>query len=124
MRSSPFKGEVGRGMGMVRIDVQGMQGMLAAVRNLARGRTMTLREIGKHYGESVVVPQLAGTAVEVADQLQTLFKTRSCDGFMISPAYLPGGFDDFVDVVVPELQSRGLFRTAYTGETLRANFED
>ena len=41
------------------------------------------------------------------------------DGFMILPAYFPGAFDDFVDLVVPELQRRGLFRTEYAGSTLR-----
>jgi N-acetyl-S-(2-succino)cysteine monooxygenase len=40
---------------------------------------------------------------------------------MIQPAYFPGGFDDFVEQVVPELQRRGLFRTEYAGKTLRDN---
>lgn len=103
------------------IQVQGMQGMLAAVRSLADGKSMTLREIGQRYGESVVVPQIVGTPSQVADQLEALFINGACDGFMVSPAYLPGGFDDFVDLVVPELQCRGLFRTEYTGATLREN---
>jgi alkanesulfonate monooxygenase len=37
------------------------------------------------------------------------------------PPYLPGGLDEFVDHVVPELQRRGLFRTEYEGHTLREN---
>ena len=41
------------------------------------------------------------------------------DGFIVMPAYFPGAFDDFVDLVVPELQRRGLFRTEYSGPTLR-----
>ena len=41
------------------------------------------------------------------------------DGFMIQPAYFPGAFNDFVDLVVPELQRRGLFRREYAGTTLR-----
>jgi hypothetical protein len=41
------------------------------------------------------------------------------DGFMVSAAQSPGTFNDFVDSVVPELQRRGLFRTEYTGDTLR-----
>ena len=106
------------------IQVQGMQGMLAAVRSLGQGQSMTLREIGKRYGESVVVPQIAGTPRQVADQLEALFISRACDGFMVSPAYLPGGFDDFVDLVVPDLQRRGLFRTEYTGKTLREHMTD
>lgn len=43
------------------------------------------------------------------------------DGFLIQPAHLPGGLDDFVDLVIPELQERGLFRTEYEGTTLREN---
>jgi alkanesulfonate monooxygenase len=39
----------------------------------------------------------------------------------VPPPYLPGGLDDFVDLVIPELQSRGLFRTEYEGATLREN---
>jgi FMN-dependent oxidoreductase (nitrilotriacetate monooxygenase family) len=106
------------------IQVQGMQGMLAAVRNLSPGSAMTLREIGKYYGQSVVVPQIAGTAAQIADQLEAWFRGDACDGFMVSPAYLPGGFDEFIQRVVPELQQRRLFRTAYRGETLRANLKD
>ena len=41
------------------------------------------------------------------------------DGFIIQASYLPGGFEDFVNLVVPELQCRGLFRTEYSGHTLR-----
>lgn len=106
------------------IEVQGMQGMLAAVRNLAQGQPLTLREIGKRYGQSVVVPQFAGTAAQVADQLEALFVEHACDGFMVSPGHLPGGFDDFIAGVVPELQRRGLFRTAYQGATLREHLRD
>ena len=42
-----------------------------------------------------------------------------CDGFNIMPPFLPGGLDDFVELVIPELQRRGLFRTEYEGRTLR-----
>jgi alkanesulfonate monooxygenase len=37
------------------------------------------------------------------------------------PPFLPGALDDFVDLVIPELQRRGLFRTEYEGRTLREN---
>jgi len=43
----------------------------------------------------------------------------ACDGFNVTPAILPGGGEDFVDMVVPELQRRGLFRTEYEGRTPR-----
>jgi alkanesulfonate monooxygenase SsuD/methylene tetrahydromethanopterin reductase-like flavin-dependent oxidoreductase (luciferase family) len=45
----------------------------------------------------------------------------ACDGFMIQTPYMPGGLDDFVRLVVPELQRRELFRRAYDGTTLRDN---
>ncbi|MEC9287096.1 MAG: nitrilotriacetate monooxygenase, partial [Chloroflexota bacterium] len=44
------------------------------------------------------------------------------DGFMLSPIYNPGAIEEFVDLVVPELQRRGRFRTAYTGTTQRDHF--
>ena len=45
----------------------------------------------------------------------------ACDGFNIMFPYVPGGLDDFVDQVVPELQRRRLFRREYEGKTLREN---
>jgi alkanesulfonate monooxygenase SsuD/methylene tetrahydromethanopterin reductase-like flavin-dependent oxidoreductase (luciferase family) len=109
---------------LAELQVQGMQGMLAAVKNLDSTGRLTLREIGRHYGQSVVVPQIAGTATQVADALEDLFRDEACDGFMVSPAHLPFGFDDFVQQVVPELQRRELFRTRYRAVTLRENLQD
>jgi FMN-dependent oxidoreductase (nitrilotriacetate monooxygenase family) len=60
-----------------------------------------------------------GTAAEVADEMQRWFEGGACDGFNILAPYHPGGLERFVDLVVPELQRRGLFRTAYAGTTLR-----
>ena len=53
--------------------------------------------------------------------MQEWFEAEACDGFNITPATLPGGAEDFVEMVVPELQGRGLFRTEYEGATLRQN---
>jgi hypothetical protein len=53
--------------------------------------------------------------------MQAWFEAAACDGFNITPATLPGGGEDFVDMVVPELQRRGLFRIEYEGRTLREN---
>ena len=49
------------------------------------------------------------------------FKDGACDGFNVMPAFQPGSLKDFVDMVIPELQRRGLFRTEYEGTTLREN---
>ena len=62
-----------------------------------------------------------GTPTDIADAMQEWFEAQACDGFNITPATLPGGGEDFVDMVVPELQRRGLFRTEYEGRTLREN---
>ena len=62
-----------------------------------------------------------GTPADIADAMQEWFEAAACDGFNITPATLPGGGEDFVEMVVPELQRRGLFRTEYEGRTLREN---
>ncbi|HVY18442.1 MAG TPA: nitrilotriacetate monooxygenase, partial [Rhodopila sp.] len=62
-----------------------------------------------------------GTPTSIADEMQAWFEGRGADGFLVHPATLPGGLDDFVDLVVPELQDRGLFRHEYAGTTLRDN---
>jgi FMN-dependent oxidoreductase (nitrilotriacetate monooxygenase family) len=62
---------------------------------------------------------ILGTPEEIADILQDWFESHACDGFNILPPYFPGAFQDFVDMVIPVLQERGLFRRDYTGTTLR-----
>ena len=62
-----------------------------------------------------------GTPGDIADVMQEWFEAGACDGFNITPATLPGGGEDFVALVVPELQRRELFRTEYEGSTLRQN---
>jgi alkanesulfonate monooxygenase SsuD/methylene tetrahydromethanopterin reductase-like flavin-dependent oxidoreductase (luciferase family) len=62
-----------------------------------------------------------GTAARVAEQLNEYVQTDACDGFILVPHLTPAGLDDFVDQVVPLLQERGVFRTEYSGTTLRDN---
>ncbi|MGD9806258.1 MAG: LLM class flavin-dependent oxidoreductase [Hyphomicrobiaceae bacterium] len=64
---------------------------------------------------------LIGTASDIANVMQDWFENEACDGFNITPTHLPAGCEDFVDMVTPELQRRGLFRTEYEGTTLREN---
>ena len=64
---------------------------------------------------------MVGTAKSIVDEMEEWIATEASDGFTIQFPYLPGGLDDFVQQVVPELQRRGLFRTAYEGKTLREN---
>jgi len=83
------------------------------------GTPMTVREVGRRHGESVGLPQFVGTPRSVADQMEAFMATAGGDGFMLSPIYAPGAIEEFCDLVVPELQRRGLFRTAYEGRTAR-----
>ena len=62
---------------------------------------------------------VAGTPEQVADTMQEWAEQGAADGFNVMPPWLPGGFDVFVDEVVPILRRRGLFREEYTGTTLR-----
>jgi alkanesulfonate monooxygenase len=64
---------------------------------------------------------LIGTPTDIADVMQDWFEDDACDGFNITPTHLPGGCEDFVEMITPELQRRGLFRIEYEGRTLREN---
>ncbi|KAA0113609.1 LLM class flavin-dependent oxidoreductase [Mycolicibacterium sp. P9-22] len=101
------------------VQVTGTQGLFDTARRVANRDNLTLRDIGKWYAQGVLLPQYVGTASQVADQIEESFTSGEADGFMVSAAQSPGTFNDFVDYVVPELQRRGLFRTEYTGDTLR-----
>ncbi|MFO1026427.1 MAG: LLM class flavin-dependent oxidoreductase [Acetobacteraceae bacterium] len=84
----------------------------------ARRDNLTVRQLaqiaGAYGGLSMV-----GTPAQIADEMEEFLFTDACDGFNIMFPYVPGGLDDFVDLVVPELQRRGLFRKEYEGTTLR-----
>ena len=86
----------------------------------ARRDNLTVRQLaqiaGGYGGLSMV-----GTPGTIADEMEEWLHSGGCDGFNIMFPYVPGGLDDFVDRVVPELQRRGLFRTEYEGRTLREN---
>ena len=64
---------------------------------------------------------MIGTAKSIPDEMEEWLMSDACDGFIIMFPYLPGGLDDVVDKVVPELQRRGIFRKEYEGATLREN---
>ncbi|OYX73120.1 MAG: monooxygenase [Rhizobiales bacterium 32-66-11] len=101
------------------IAVSGSQGNFAALRSIAPDGSMTIAEAGRVYGRGVMCPRIVGTAQDVADELASIVDAGLADGFVISPAFLPDTFDDFVDEVVPLLQARGALRRDYPGGTLR-----
>ena len=73
------------------------------------------------FGDASAYRRVVDRFASIADQMQQWLEGAGCDGFNVMFPYLPGGLDDFVDSVVPELQRRGIFRTAYEGATLREN---
>ena len=87
----------------------------------SKRENMTVRETYEKLVVSKGHRQLIGTASDIADSFQEWFEQGGADGFNIMPPYMPGGLDDFVELVVPELQRRGLFRTRYEGHMLRDN---
>ena len=93
----------------------------AALIALARRDNLTVRQLaqlaGGYGGLSMV-----GTPATIADTMQAWLETEACDGFNVMFPTVPAGLDDFVDLVVPELQRRGLFRRDYKGTTLRDHF--
>ena len=87
---------------------------------LAARENLTVRQLaGRLSGYSGLA--MVGTPAMIADQMEEWLLENACDGFNVMFPYLPGGLDDFVDQVVPELQRRGLFRRRYEGATLREN---
>jgi FMN-dependent oxidoreductase (nitrilotriacetate monooxygenase family) len=77
------------------------------------------------FAEAASKPRglLVGTGESIADQLEDYFTAGACDGFIIWPTVFPRMFEDFCRHVVPVLQRRGLYRTAYEGRTLRENLQ-
>jgi alkanesulfonate monooxygenase len=82
---------------------------------------LTIRQMYQKYGAARGQRSVIGTPVQIVDQMAEWFVNRGVDGFLIQPPVLPAGLDEFVELIVPELQNRGLYRTEYTGTTLREN---
>jgi len=100
---------------------EGMKSRQALIRQIADERNFTIRELYQWIATARGHFTVVGSAEQVADVLQLWFENGAADGFNILPPYLPTALDDFVELVIPELQRRGLFRSAYEGRTLREN---
>ena len=88
------------------------------IKQLARDQGLTLREVALHFSRPK--RDFVGTPEQVADAIQTWFERGASDGFIIN-SVLPDGLQYFTELVVPVLQQRGLFRSEYSGHTLRDN---
>jgi alkanesulfonate monooxygenase len=87
---------------------------------LAKRDNLTVRQLAQRLGGYSGLA-MVGTPQTIADEMAEWLETEGSDGFTVMFPYLPGGLDDFVNLVVPELQRRGLFRREYEGATLREN---
>jgi alkanesulfonate monooxygenase len=94
---------------------------LKLLTDLAQRESLTIRDLYLAIAGARGHRTILGTPEQIADQLEDWFVNGGADGFNIMPPYLPDGLNEFVDLVVPELQRRGLFRTEYEGHTLREN---
>ena len=103
------------------IEVPGIQGLFEFDPLCQDGAPVTVREAALIYAQGMGMPVLVGTASDIADKLEVFMDEGGADGFMLIATYTPGCFEEFVDLVVPELQRRGRYRTAYAGTTLREN---
>ncbi|MFD5033572.1 LLM class flavin-dependent oxidoreductase [Streptomyces sp. NPDC058405] len=102
--------------------IEGAKSRYTLIVELARREHLTVRQLIGRLGGGRGHRTFAGTAVQVADTIEHWYDRGAADGFNIMPAVLPSGLAVFVDRVVPILQERGLFRTEYTGATLRAHY--
>lgn len=93
----------------------------AVMYELAKAKGYSIRQLYELMAAGRGHRMIIGTPTEVVDEMQTWFETGAADGFNIIPTHLPAGIDDFVRLIVPELQRRGIFRTQYEANTLRGN---
>ncbi len=103
--------------------ISGLQALRDRVVRVSGKTNPTTRDFIEHSGRGRLreFPRFLGTPREVADGLEEWFATEACDGFVLAATHMPGAYEDFVHLVVPELQRRGVFRREYTGTTLREN---
>jgi len=97
----------------------GSKGRFEVVLKKARDERWTMAQLAIWYAQSLGFYSPVGTASEVADELKKWCDEKGADGFVVLPAIMPTGADDFLEQVVPALQDRGAFRTQYPGATLR-----
>jgi FMN-dependent oxidoreductase (nitrilotriacetate monooxygenase family) len=95
------------------------QGRFLQQLELARRENLTIRQLVLKFRVARGHVQAIGSVKTVADLIEQWFVEKGADGFNVVPPFLPSGFVDFVNLVVPELQRRGIFRKEYEGKTLR-----
>ncbi|MGI8550271.1 MAG: LLM class flavin-dependent oxidoreductase, partial [Dehalococcoidia bacterium] len=103
--------------------ISGLQAIRDAVVRASGTRHPTTRDFIRYSGRGTLreFACFVGTGKQVVDGLEQWFTSEACDGFVLAATHMPGAYEDFVRLVVPELQRRGLFHREYSGTTLRDN---
>lgn len=103
--------------------ISGLQAIRDRVVRQSGNPNPTINDFVEHSGRGTLreAPHFIGSPTTVADGLQQWFDTRACDGFVLAATYVPGAYDEFVRLVIPELQRRGLHQQDYRARTLRQN---
>jgi N-acetyl-S-(2-succino)cysteine monooxygenase len=99
----------------------GIRSRQEVILDAARKEHMTIRQLVYRHAGGHGHITFTGSTLQVADFIEKWFREGASDGFNILPQTFPHGLEAFVEKVIPELQNRGLFRTAYEGRTLREN---
>lgn len=102
--------------------INGAKSRFELVRDLVERHDLTLRQLIGRLGGGRGHQVVAGTPEQIADHIELWFTTGAADGFNVMPPLLPTGLEEFVDHVVPLLRKRNLFRSEYTGRTLREHY--
>jgi alkanesulfonate monooxygenase SsuD/methylene tetrahydromethanopterin reductase-like flavin-dependent oxidoreductase (luciferase family) len=88
---------------------------------IAHREKLTIKDLYRRVAGARGHYEIIGSPTEVVDMMEEWVAEGACDGFNIMPPVFPSSLHDFIDLVVPELQRRGLYRTSYSGTTLREN---
>ena len=101
--------------------ISGSRGMVETIISSGEARYPTFGEFINNSARGTIheLPKFVGTPTEVADEMEESFTSEACDGFMVAATHLPGAYEAFVRLVVPELQRRGPAQKEYSGKTLR-----
>lgn len=103
-------------------EIEGAKSRYTLIVTLARRERLTVRQLIGRLGGGRGHRTFSGTPEQVTDALESWASQGAADGFNVMPAVLPSGLEDFVEHVIPILRRRGLFRTDYTGQTLREHY--
>ncbi|MGW2152471.1 NtaA/DmoA family FMN-dependent monooxygenase [Nonomuraea sp. NPDC001699] len=112
--------DLSEGVSQGRVPIKDRAEVAAKWRALAGEKGLSIREL---VIEVTGRQTFVGTPQSVARQIDEHVQAEAADGFILVPHLTPGGLDEFVDRVVPVLRERGVFRTEYTGTTLREHLE-